>query len=191
MDFERLKKEIKEIVSVAESVPEPLREKCFEILLNNLLGSANAGGKPKGQEEDLTPSADDLPIPTQLRVFMRRTKITQDDLKAILMICDDDVNFVRDPEPKSTVEGQKEWALLLALKNCILENSLSVDPEDVRSICQDKGFYDRANFATNFKNNKLAKLFKGVMERQGESRLLTKHGEDELAKIVRKLVDSQ
>ena len=84
-----------------------------------------------------------------------------------------------------------QWALLLALKNCILSNDLSVDPEDVRSVCQDKGFYDTANFGTNFKRATYAKLFKGPMERQGDPQGLTPEGQTELARVIQQLAKVQ
>ena len=42
MDFTKLKKEIKEISDLASLVPEALREKCFEILLRQLLEEEGA-----------------------------------------------------------------------------------------------------------------------------------------------------
>jgi hypothetical protein len=116
---------------------------------------------------------------------MQKTEITEDELKAILMVADGDVHFVKEPAPTKITDGQMQWAFLLALKNCILSNSLAVDPEDVRSVCQDKGFYDAANFAANFKKDRYAKFFKGPMERQGEPQLLTNDGQDELANLIR------
>lgn len=195
MDYANLKDDIEEIAEIAGSVPEPFREKCFEILLSNLVGGARRqppGGKDlaDGATADPRAETDDLPITTQLRIFMTRTGITEEDLRAILMVAEEEVHFIREPEPQKITQGQKEWALLLALKNCILKNSLSVDPEDVRSICQDKGYYDRPNFASAFKRSKIAGLFKGPMEPLGEPQQLTHKGEDELAKVIRSLGES-
>lgn len=132
-----------------------------------------------------------LPITTQLRVFMQRNQISEDEIKAILMVADGGVHFIQEPAPGNVTTGQMQWALLIALKNCILINDLSVDPEDVRSVCQDKGFYDTANFGTNFKKSKHARLFKGPMERQGDPQGLTTEGQAELAKVIRQLAKVQ
>ncbi|GAF85556.1 unnamed protein product, partial [marine sediment metagenome] len=43
------------------------------------------------------------------------------------MVGDKDVLFIREPSPGKVVDGQIQWALLLALKNSILNNELSVD----------------------------------------------------------------
>jgi len=191
MDYKKLKSEIKEIAGIANSVPDSLKEKCFEILLNNLLGdqkpvAENRPPKTPGEPTPPTPPSD-LPITTQLRVFMTKTKITEEEIKSILMVAEGEVHFIREPAPTKIIKGQKEWALLLALRNCILNNSLLVDPEDVRSVCQDKGFYDTANFAANFKKTNIAKLFKNTMEPQGEPQQLSSDGQEELAKLIRSL----
>ena len=83
--------------------------------------------------------------------------------------------------------GQIEWALLLALKNGIEKNSISVDPEDVRSVCIAKGFYDKKNFATNFKKEGNAKYFSGPMVPQGASQQLSTDGQTELGKLLETL----
>jgi hypothetical protein len=192
MDYQKLKKEIKEIVDIAEGVPEVYKEKCFEGLLNYLLQESTAPPPSKDDsrhppKEDRPPPAAELPITTQLRVFMQRNSVSEEELKAVLMVAEGEVYFLREPSHGTVVDGQIQWALLLALKNCILNNELSVDPEDVRSVCQDKGFYDAANFAAHFKKAKYSKLFKGPMEKQGDPQGLTPEGQTELAKVIRKL----
>lgn len=192
MDYTKLKKEIKEISGIANSVPERLQEKCFEILLNNLLGAPGIPPDAKvppyedGKTDVQVPTAD-LPITTQLRVFMAKTNINKEDINQIIMVADGNVHFLSEPGHGKITKGQKAWALLLALENCILNNSLSVDPEKLRSICQNKGFYDQANFATNLKAKNFASLFKGKMKGQGEAQELSNHGQDELAKLIKQL----
>ena len=187
MDYSKLKEEIREIADIAASVPDRFKEKCFEVLLGNLIsGTANDIGGSSQQEgpPPPPPPGRELPITTQLRVFMRRRKITEDALKVVLMVADGEAHFLSEPTPQNTAEGQTQWALLLALKNGVLNNSLEADPEEVRSICQDKGLYDPANFAAHFKKAKFAKLFKGLMEPQGDPQRLTTDGETELATLI-------
>jgi hypothetical protein len=192
MDYTTLREEIKEIADIAASVPEAFRVTCFQLLLTNLLPAKHNAPEKQQKSDDppkthLNAQQEALPISTQLRVFMQKTEITEDELKSVLMVADGDVHFVREPGRVKITDGQMQWALLLALKNCILKNSLTVDPEDVRSVCQEKGFYDSANFAANFKKDRYAKFFKGPMERQGEAQLLTNDGQDELASLIRSL----
>jgi hypothetical protein len=188
MDYEKLKTALKEIVEVAETVPEPYRVKCFEMLLNLRLG--NEAPTPPGQVTPPPPPGPGdtrLPIPAQLRLLMQRTELTEAEIQKVIMFADNDVHFIREPTGLKIAEGQIAWALLIALKNCILSNSLAVDPETVRSVCQDKGYYDKANFAAIFKRPQYAKLFKGAMEKQGQPQTLTNDGQIELAKLIRQM----
>jgi hypothetical protein len=209
MDYEQLKEEVKQIADLAASVPEQFREKCFELLLNNLIGkqapTKNAAPSPPVSEEkkeddqdDGNPSSDSLaksgsstiPMTTQLRLLMRKTTVTKEELEKVLMYDSKDggnVHFVREPHDVDVTTGQIEWSLLLALKNVILKDSLSVDPEDVRSVCQEKGFYGAANFAANFKRPSYSKLYKGAMVKQGEAQQLTNDGQEALGKLIKRL----
>lgn len=199
MRYEELKEEIKAIAEIANSVPEAFRERCFEILLQNLLSETpkhkkteegkreepsnqpNEGQKPPGGGK----SSNGLPTPTAIRVFIQKTQTTSEELARVVMFEDNQVHFIREPQGHGIAKGQIEWALLLALKNGFESGSLEIDPESVRSVCQEKGYYDSPNFQKNFKNN--AVLFAGPMERQGAAQKLTSEGQAELAKVVKEL----
>ena len=195
MKYEDLKKEIKAIADIASSVPEVFREKCFELLLDNLLkceSSAAERQEPPVVQKSQQPkhSHSKLPTPAQIKVLMSKTGVTQEELGSVVLIEDEELHFIREPSTTTVSEGQIQWALLVALKNALLNNSLSVDPEDVRSICQEKGFYDQANFATNFKTAKYAKLFRKPLEPQGEAQSLTSDGQVELGKLIKGLAQA-
>ena len=208
MNYEKLKEEIKQIADLASSVPEQFRGKCFELLLNNLIerqrqpakGAPNQEtpdakkpdpideGKPPVATQNNTSTA--IPMTTQLRLLMRKTKVSKEELDKILMYDSQEggsIHFVKEPHDIGLTAGQMEWALLLALKNALLKDSLSVDPVDVRSVCQEKGFYDIANFAAAFKRTNYSKLFKGPMTNQGEAQQLTNDGQDALGKLIKRL----
>lgn len=199
MKFEKLKEEIKAIAEIAESVPNTFKERCFEILLENLLASTTPEPKKLGQEpppapppgqqkEPPPPSSENgssIPTPSQIKVFMGKTGVTASDLGKVMMFEDDTVHFVQEPQGNKIARGQIEWALLLALKKGIEKNVLEVDPEVVRSICQEKGFYDGTNFQKNFKSANAAKFFMGEMEKQGAAQKLSSDGMTELGKLVK------
>lgn len=198
MDFKQLKAGIKDIADIASSVPEPFRNKCFEVLLIALLAEqsvdrgADSGGKggnekDKKDDEKKPPAGDKIPIKSQLRVFMTRTKVTEDELNKVALFEDGEVHFIQMPHPKKIREGQLEWSLLLALKNAILRNAAEADPEEIRSKCIDAGFYDKANFAANFKAPKFSKLFKDPLVAQGKASALTPEGQDALGELVKRL----
>ena len=201
MKYEELKDEIKAISDIASSVPDGFRDKCFELLLTNLIdttskltGDATLPAVVKDPAQELKPpkpptgeGANPIPMKAQVRVVMRRGNVTQAELESILFYEGDEVHFVKEPHGVPNAQGQIEWALLLALKNAIENDSLSTDPEAVRSVCQEKGFYDRGNFATIFKRSNNTSLFKEPLEPQGAPQPLTIEGQDALAKLIKRL----
>jgi len=201
MNYDDLKNEIKTIANIANEVPESFRNKCFELLLQHLLEASEThirGIESKlvdkkldndEQDEGLAKAkpSDTMPTPSQVKVFLQKTGVTAAEVHKILIYEDNEVHFVREPTTHIIARGQIEWALLLALRNCIIANNFSVDPESVRSICQEKGFYDQRNFSYNFKKAKNAALFQGPMEPQGQAQKLTSEGQKELGKLVKEL----
>lgn len=198
VDYEKIKREVAEIAEIAASVPEPFRDKCFELLLSHLLGASSGGsageadergsiqenaGGGGGTQDGITP----LPIQSQLRVFMNKTGVSKQELESVVMFEDGEAHFIREPTPKNVAAGQMEWALLLALKNAVENNKLETDPEDVRSMCQEKGFYDKSNFSANFKKPANSALFRKALEGQGEPQPLSNDGQAALAKLVKAL----
>lgn len=193
MDFKQLKSSITEIADIASSVPEQFREKCFETLLSALLSE----GKPIQKEHDESkerqtdddshekPPAGSVPLKAQLRVFLRKTKVTEEELNKVVLFEDGEVHFIQQPPAKNNTQGQLEWSLLLALKNAILKNSFETDPEEIRSKCIDMGVYDKANFAANFKKDKFTKLFKGSLVAQGKAVALSPNGQEALGNLVK------
>lgn len=191
MEYSKLKEEIKEIGEIASSVPEAFREKCFEVLLNNLISghTENSGKTPPSDPLNPTPPPEsgNITLPSSVKAFIRKKNLTQEQIESIVMVENDEFHFIKEPTHGNIRKGQIEWSLLLALKNGILNNSIKIDPEDVRSIVQEKGYYDSANFASNFKKPNYEKLFRGLLERQGEPQSLTPDGETALADLVKEL----
>lgn len=201
MDYEQLKAGVKEIAEIAASVPEQFRDKCFELLLSSLLRDEGNGATEEEKTDKgkrLDTSQDDvdkkpkraqgeIPITTQLRVLMKKTGVTKEEIEKLLLYDNGEVHFINEPHPKGITTGQMEWALLLALKNAILNNSLSTDPEEVRSVCQEKGYYDKANFAGVFKTERNAKLFRKALVKQGPAEPLSSDGQDALGELIKRI----
>lgn len=194
MNYKELKKEIQEIVKIAQDVPEEFRDKCFEVLLECWTeDSRDEYVAPRPVQGDdktsasVTQDGDEskIPISTAMKVLMRKTGITQEQLAKVLVFESDEVHFVEEPSPKTTAEGSVQWALLLALKNVIAgQNEFQVDPEELRSMCQEKACYDRKNFWTTFSGQKYSVLFSGPLKPQGKPRKLTDQGKNELGRLI-------
>lgn len=192
MQYDKLKEEIKEIGKIAASVPESFQGKCFELLLNHLLsGQTGVAPTPPTTQTNTNvappPKTGSVTPPSHVKAFMRRKNVTQEQIDALVMIEGDEFHFIKEPEHGQAAKGQMDWALLIALKNGIQNNTLKTDPEEVRSMVQEKGFYDGANFAGNFKKQKNAALFRGPLERQGEAQALSTDGETALANLIKEL----
>lgn len=198
MDYAKIKDEIKEIASISESVPEQFREKCFEILLAHLIAPTYQKKKPaevEAPDEDKVLESDkpnlqgetSMPLPAVVKAFMKRSGITADDLEKVAYFEDEEFHFLSEPSTKTISRGQIDWALLLAIRNAITGKGFEVDPEDLRSLCQEKGYYDPTNFWKAFKSAKNKAFFNGDLEAQGDARKLTAAGQDELANVLRNL----
>lgn len=194
--FEKLKGQLEVITQLTDELPERYRDKCFELLLAKLLVD-EATEPPRLQtppppdlyQDDGTTGGDsaNFTIPAKLRAIMRRHNVEESQLRTLVMMEDSQVHFVREPSDVTNAKGQIQWSLLLALQSALLGGDLSVDPEAVRSVCQDKGYYDKANFAAVFKKGKNPTLFQTAPIPQGNPVRLSGKGEEELAALIKSL----
>lgn len=196
--YEELKAELKSIVELVESLPEKYQERSFDLLLSHLLSDRSKVKLGKGAG-DITPlpappsppsddeSRDngDFVIPAKVRTLLRRYSVEEAQLRALVMMEGQEVHFVHEPRNVKVATGQIQWSLLLALQSALQGRDFLVDPEAVRSICQDKGFYDPKNFSNAFRNNQT--LFQRLPQPQGESVRLSSEGEEGLAALIRSL----
>src|SRR5947199_5779966 len=190
--YEKLKKELKDIVDLVESVPERYRDRCFDLLFSQLLSGQAPPAEDKDdaskkvQDKD-TKSRNAVALPAKVRTFIRRYQISEEQLRSVVMVEDAEVHFVYEPKDVKVATGQIQWAVLLSLKSALLGGDMTVDPEDVRSICIEKGLYDKANFAAVFKRPPNSSLFNGLLEPQGGPKRLTTKGEERLAEVLKTL----
>jgi hypothetical protein len=204
MNLEELKTQITEILGICKDVPEEFRARCFEILLGAAIQQHRRSDLPDKDKEDKREETDRqegttdddesekntaslTELPGNVKAFLRKKALTKDVLEKVIMIEDGELHFIREPNHKNAARGQNEWALLIALKNAVMGGNFTVDPEEVRSTTQDKGFYDKKNFASKFKTEKYAEYYKGKMEPQGAAQGLSQTGETALAELIKAL----
>jgi hypothetical protein len=192
--YEKLKSELKQVVDLVESLPEKYREKCFELLVARLLseqlktdGQAERDQHGKTDTSIKNKTADSLSLPAKVRTFIKRYTLTEEQLRSLVIVEKGEVHFIHEPRNVKNAAGQIQWALLLGLKSALLGGEMTVDPEAVRSVCIEKGFYDKANFAATFKTPANKGLFNGLLKPQGETRKLTASGEEKLAEVLKEL----
>jgi uncharacterized protein with HEPN domain len=195
--YEKLKEEIPKINSIVEFVPEPFKGKCFELLLDHFLRSLEqppltpspspTPPEPPAATTPSPPATARMVIPARVRAFLKRNNLDEDAIEKLILIEGEEVHFIKEPRDVPNAVAQIQWALLLGLRSALLGGAFDVDPEAVRSICIEKGFYDKANFAAIFKRKPNANLFKDEMVAQGPARGLSDKGEEELASLIRSL----
>ena len=192
MKYSDLLENLKEITALVSSIPEKFQERCFELLLQHLIGQAEEPSKPydasSAKATTAVPVAEGgVPLNAPLRVFMRKYDVTKAQIDSLLIFESGEVHFLREPTAEKNASAQIEWALLLAFKSAVLKGTFTVDPEDVRSICKEKGVYDQPNFASTFTYKGNAILFRGVMKPQGDPQQLSDDGTLRLSELVKKL----
>ena len=209
---EDLRNQILEIAEVARSCPENLQEKCFELLLADLLdrrsgrvelterrtslvesGEApdlsapdvdGANAAPSSQQSDLT-SGD---VHVKVRRFLQRYNLTLEDLNLIFYKDDTEIlPLYDDLRTTRMAESQIRIALLQSLRTAISSGEFEFDGEKVREECQVRKCYDGGNFAANFRNS--SSLFDGFekYDRAAATVRLSEGGRRELAELIREL----
>ena len=199
--YEALKTELAEIVAIVETLPDRYKDRCFDLLLSRLLSEHGEAGvedvNSGGSDTDagLGSRAGDrsdgkmTPLTAKMRAFIKRNGVTEEQLRELAFVEEGEVHFIHEPQVTQNSRGQVQWALLLALKSGLLGGEMEVDPEAVRSICIEKGFYDRANFAKDFRAPRTAALFSSSLEAQGKAVKLSGAGEKKLADLIKSLTE--
>jgi hypothetical protein len=195
MQIQPLRESIQEISEIASSVPEEFREKCFELLMNNLLQGGNSSTTLSSSPPMLTGMPIQLPasmgysgappMTPLLAAFIKKIRLTNEQFAQIVGYLHGQVSFFREPAATKSAKAQIEWTLLLALKNVILKGGFLVDAEEVRLTCEEKGIFDRRNFYANFRRQ--AEYFRAPPEPGGKAQPLSAKGITALGNLVRHL----
>ncbi|MFZ2039023.1 MAG: hypothetical protein WAV11_03765 [Minisyncoccia bacterium] len=184
-------KEIKEITEVIKSCPQNLQEKCFEILLNNILLNQvkkdspivgiNTSQKPQVNMTEIFPSD----INRRIKTFAGQFSLNEASISKIFVI-DESGNIsieVTDLKAKKTSQQQRRLALLIGTRHQFMEGAFDVPNDELREMSVTYGIYDAANFAANIKNFK--EIFAGF--KSGAKNKLSPIGKKEAADLIKEL----
>ena len=214
--YKVLKSEIKEIIEIVNQCPESLKEKCFEILLDNFLKSSQPTTSVIKSSENYTDNKTrdtniaDAPIPDNTIKDEPITEITLKDFHVKLQrflnnngITIDAINFLYYKEDnklmplyetlKSTnmSECQIRLALLTAFENAFSDSNgdFTFSYNVVRTRCNAMKCYNASNFAAYFKNN--SSLWENWPDKIDKETIisLSSEGKKELAKVLIELSD--
>lgn len=197
MDFGRLKTNIEQVVELIGYVPESLKERAFDALLQAAIqdaGGATAAEKSRergenGADEGNGGGPRDFPLlQPRFKQFMQQNSLTGDDLRKVIAFDGETAHFLVHPSTAKKASAQIDWALLLALVNGIENGFLSVSADAVRAKLTDEQILDASHFAENFKSTSARELFLGPMETGKDAKRLSPKGESTLAELIKKLV---
>lgn len=198
-----LKEAVLEIVEITKGVPEPLQLRCFELLLSHHLAK-DAPARSAKKEIEKEPDKDEEREPgdekpetqadiqnadlhVKAKKFLEKYALTLGDLNEILFKEGEDFKpLFDDLKTTKLAESQIRIALLEALKAGLKSGDFEFNGEAVRSQCQAKKCYDKANFAAIFTKN--AAIFEGFESYKKENPIkLNESGKKRLADLIKEL----
>lgn len=206
LDFKHVKRVVAEINSIVETCPEPLREKCFELLFEAALGRAQEvkiapsnADDPKGQksapQEDASANrspSEERKLPGNVLAFTRRHGISQQDIDKLFMLDHEPLLPVYKINSSNAAKAQLQKVLMVLLENALLNNQFKAPYSEVRDSCKEDGLYD-SNFNKTLKRHH--QLFKGAIYdkeiKEDETMELTGAGNDKLTEIIKELGQHQ
>jgi len=174
--LDRIKQQLNDVITIADSCPEKYQVKCFEVLLNALL---SAEGIPSGVKVPgeilMRPSPD----------FFTRYNIVEEQWQKVFHFDGTAYSIiVSDLNEKTASKKQMKLALLLGVK-ALLEGGESgegiIEKGQLVELCKQYAAYDSANFTTYMRRNKNLFLPKG------NNWILTKPGQKQAAEVIKEL----
>lgn len=172
--YEQLKTEIKEIIEIVNQCPEALKERCFELLLENYLKSWRKPEKivqaseqhievaaptqlpeePDGAKANSDIALKDFHVKTQR--FLQTNGISLECINALYYREGGRILPLYETlNSTSMSECQIRLALLTAFENSVNDNNgeMTFNCEVIRNRCQTMKCYSAKNFSAYFKNN--------------------------------------
>lgn len=189
--YEKLKKEMKEILEVVKQCPEKFQGKCFELLLANFLEKEKEipiPEKDKERKPGVPPFKEKIKkedIHMKVKAFFQKFNLPLDQLGKLFLMEKGHIEPTYKLDTTVIAHAQIQLSLLEALKEAVNSGNFKFEMEDIRSLCKDKKCYDSANFLAHFKKNK--DLFKNKTFNKDEPIELSDEGMKELAEIIKDL----
>ena len=204
-----LKTQVLELAAIAKECPDNLQERCFELLLMDLLATRSGtkttstkSSSADNKEEFVEDPADALEsddessgqqdvklsdLHMKARKFLEKQALTISEVNALFYKEDNELKpLYEDLKTTRMAEGQVRIALIQAFRASMKTGEFETNLEAVRAECVTRKCYDQSNFTSNFKKN--ASLFDGLEKFDKGTKLrLSEDGRKELAKVLRDL----
>lgn len=212
--YQKLKSEIKDIIEIVNQCPESLKEKCFELLLENFLASSQPAKpasavkeQPVQKEEptdvqvqplsEVVPSTEEIALKdfhVKIQRFFQSNGITVDHINKLYYKEDGKILPLYETlKSTSMSECQIRLALLTAFENSYSDGNgeMVFNCEVVRSRCQAMKCYNLTNFTAYFKSSK--NLWETWPDKYDKNFavVLSTEGKKELAKVLIDLAEGE
>lgn len=174
--------QLKEISNLSESVPEPFRLKCFELLLSDYL-SKETNFSEKDTKEDVHKKTSEhkvFIIPIDVKAFLNQYTIDESILKKLFFIENNEICPIYELSIHKKAKAQMAHALIMSLENALLSGEFKFSVAALRQRCNDRKCFDTANFQAILKKNK--NLFKSLNPEKDV--YLSADGKAELADVL-------
>jgi hypothetical protein len=200
-NFVDAKRKIDEIVKIVDTCPQPLHEKCFELLFGIVFAGvaqpADASPKPLDFKASGTPAEDgtasqtpssDYKLPSNILALTRKYDVSTDMLQKLFILDHEPLLPIYKIRTKTTSTAQLQKVMMILLENGLLNNQLKANYTELRDTIKEAGLMD-GNFNKALKAN--YRLFRGAVTKnkivETETIELTGEGYERLAEIVKEL----
>lgn len=198
--YSNLKNEIENIIEIVNKCPEPLQEKCFEILLNSYLKTNQTIEEPSKivntpvnqiKDEKITKKENDISeeeikeshFHLVIRRLLTSNSITMKDINNLYYIENEKLKPLYDClNAQKMSDSQIRIALLTAFENGYSDNVLEFNIQEVRERCKTFKCYDGTNFMAIFKRNK--ELFDNIEEKDVTDIKLSNEGRKKMVETL-------
>lgn len=181
-------KDILKIQEIALKCKEPFQQKCFEILLLNILQGPSSFAEPVRIP---SPSGAHVvqnknPFSIEYQKFLEHFNLSHEKIANIM---DFDTGKIFTKKFGSSLSSrQRLLASLIAIRHCATEGNLIIPKEELRQKCEEFSSYDSKNFVTNMKNTTTNNRTM-VFDDKGDSWKVTPLGEEYIKEMINQILE--
>lgn len=187
MKLDEVESDLKKIVEIVENIPERYRDKCFELMVGELISSKKMDEIHIDESPKVNDSENkfDFQVPIEIRAFFRQFDIDEGKIyEQFIVTGKDEIAPTYKIKTTVTSKAQIQIALMTALENTLLNHgSFEFSTEDIRKRAEENKCYNQKNFNNNFNNSK--KLFKDLDDEEHVK--LSPYGKEKLAETINEL----
>ena len=139
-DFKNAKQKIAEINGIVETCPEPLRQRCFELLFEEVFRAPAGKSHPKEESAGAEQTKHDTQekpaekatdgqtrkLPPNVLAFTRRQNVTPAELEKLFVLDHEPLLPVYKINTSKTAHAQLHKVMMILLENGLLNNQLGL-----------------------------------------------------------------